>query len=220
MRHLPLARFACIWALCMAATLAGAQGERAAPPKADAAARLAEAQADPKLADSLLRSGRKLASFCANCHGDSGNSVNPEVPNLASQNTAYLLEQMRLFSTGVRRNEFMEGLIRAMNAEERAGIVLFYAGQRVQARAAAEAVLTAQGADLFQRICVRCHGAQGLGNEKIPRLAGQQPEYLRLTLKRYRSGTGPRRDPLMAANARLLTDADIDGLVAYVSTMR
>jgi cytochrome c553 len=208
------------WLLGLAATLAGAQPERAPAARGDAAARLAEAQADPRLAETMLRNGRKVAGFCANCHGDNGNSSKPDVPNLAGQNSAYLLEQMRQFAAGARRNEFMEGVIKAMSADERAAIVLFYAAQRVEPHPAADAALTALGADLYLKVCVRCHGAQGLGSEKIPRIAGQQGEYLRLTLKRYRSGTGARTDPLMAANTRLLTDAHIEGLVAYVSTLR
>ena len=45
---------------------------------------------------------RKVAAFCANCHGEGGNSVKPDVPNLAGQNTAYLLDQVRQFSDGRR----------------------------------------------------------------------------------------------------------------------
>ena len=214
--------WAVAWALAslLVGTAAVAQTAKAAPAPTSLDTRLAQAMADPKQAEALLKTGRKVAAVCANCHGDNGNSSKPDVPNLAGQNGAYLLEQMRQFATGARRNEFMEGVIKAMSADERAAIVLFYAAQRVEPHPAADAALTALGADLFQKVCVRCHGAQGLGNDKIARIAGQQPEYLRLTLKRYRSGTGPRTDPLMAANTRLLTDAHIEGLVAYVSTMR
>ena len=80
----------------------------------------------------------------------------------------------------------------------------------------------AHGADVLftQQITHRCvFGADGAGNEKIARIAGQQPEYLKLTLQRYRSGSGERIDPLMAANTKLMTDADIQAVVAYVSTM-
>ena len=45
----------------------------------------------------LLTAGEKSASVCRHCHGVGGNSVLPEVPNLASQNSAYLLEQMNKF---------------------------------------------------------------------------------------------------------------------------
>ena len=79
----------------------------------DLSARLLEAQADPKLEQALLTTGRKVAAVCANCHGEGGNSVKPDIPNLAGQNPAYLLEQVRQFADGRRRDMFMEGMIRA-----------------------------------------------------------------------------------------------------------
>jgi cytochrome c553 len=55
-------------------------------------ARLEAARQNPVLRDQLVQQGRKAAAVCAYCHGDGGNSVKPDVPNLAAQNTAYLLE--------------------------------------------------------------------------------------------------------------------------------
>jgi cytochrome c553 len=42
---------------------------------------------------------------------------------------------------------------------------------------------------------------------------------LSTTLKRYRTGVGVRTDPLMAASTKLMSDADIEAVVAYVSSM-
>ena len=39
---------------------------------------------------------------CIACHGPNGNSTNPEWPNLAGQNAAYIAEQLRLFRAGQR----------------------------------------------------------------------------------------------------------------------
>jgi cytochrome c553 len=69
--------------------------------------RLEASRQNPTLNDQLVVLGRKAAAVCAYCHGDGGNSVKPDVPNLAGQNTAYLLEQIQQFSDGRRRNEFM-----------------------------------------------------------------------------------------------------------------
>ena len=186
----------------------------------DLAARLREVDANQKLREATLKTGRRVAAFCANCHGDGGNSTKPEVPNLAGQNPAYLIDQVRQFAEGRRRNEFMEGLIKALNADERVGIVVFYASQDVVHKPATDAALAAQGKQLYEKNCFRCHGDQGRGSEQFARVAGQQAAYLDLTLKRYRSGTGPRINPLMAANTRGLGDNDIRALVAYVSSMK
>lgn len=185
----------------------------------DLTARLNEVQSDPRLGENLFKTGRKVAAVCANCHGAGGNSMYPEIPNLAGQNPAYLLEQLRQFADGRRRNAFMEGMIKAMTADEKIGMVLFYASQEVIHKSAKDTALAAKGQGYFSKTCFRCHGEDGRGNEQIARLAGQQPEYLRLTLKRYRAGTGVRVDPVMSANTKLMTDADIEAVVAYVSSM-
>ncbi len=188
-------------------------------PEVDLNARLKEVESDPKLAEALFKTGRKVAAFCANCHGDGGNSVKLDIPNLAGQNPAYLLEQLRQFAHGVRRNEFMERMIKAMSNDEKIGIVLFYANQKVVQRPATKVALAAKGKEYYGKTCWRCHGEDGRGNETIARIAGQQPEYLNTTLRRYRGETGVRGNPLMAANTRLMTDADIEAVVAFVASM-
>ena len=199
--------------LCWAAGSVSAQG-------VDAPSRLKESATNPVLADSLAKLGRKAAAVCANCHGEGGTSVLPEVPNLAGQNPNYLLEQMRQFAQGERRNEFMQGMIKAMKVDERAGAALYYAGQSLTLPAPVPSALVDQGKALYGRNCFRCHGADGLGSDTFARIAGQQGSYVITTLKRYRTGSGPRVNELMAANTKLLSDGDIKALAAYVSSMR
>jgi cytochrome c553 len=186
----------------------------------DLNARLKEAEATPRMLEAALKAGAKVAGFCANCHGEGGNSANPDTPNLAGQNTSYLLEQLRQFADGRRRNMFMEGMIKALNPEEKVGVVLHYAHQEVIAKPPTNAALAAKGQEYYSKICFRCHGDKGRGDEKIARIAGQQPGYLALTLKRYRDGSAVRSDPLMAANTKTMTDSDVAAVVAYVSSMK
>ena len=193
---------------------------QAAKADVDLNARLKEAEANPRQLEAALKAGAKVAAFCANCHGEGGNSANPETPNLAGQNTSYLLEQLRQFADGRRRNLFMEGMIKALNPDEKVGVVLHYSHQEVAVKPSTNAALAAKGQEYYSKICFRCHGDQGRGDEKIARIAGQQSGYLALTLKRYRDGSAVRSDPLMAANTKSMTDADIAAVVAYVSSMK
>lgn len=196
-----------------------AQATSAGHAAADVPARYQEALASPALADSLLRQGRRVAAVCAHCHGEGGNSLKLDVPNLAGQNPAYLLEQLRQFAQGQRRNVFMEGMIKVMSVDERVGMVLFYAQQAVQRRPVSQPSLAAKGQQYYQRVCFRCHGTDGHGNEQLARIAGQQPDYLTTTLKRYRSANGVRVNSAMTANTQAMTDADIEAVVAYVGSM-
>lgn len=186
----------------------------------DLTARLKDVRANPKATEELLKVGKGVASFCANCHGQGGNSLNPEIPNLAGQNPVYLLEQLRRFSTGQRRNEFMEGMIKALTADEKIGMVLFYASQRATPHPASVAPgVLIKGKDIYSQVCWHCHGQDGHGGENFARIAGQQMPYMTATLKRYRSGTGTRIDPLMMTSTRNLTDDDIAAVAAFISGM-
>ncbi|MBT6274573.1 MAG: cytochrome c [Chromatiales bacterium] len=63
------------------------------------------------------------------------------------------------------------------------------------------------------RVCAGCHGVDGNSvNSQWPKLAGQHEAYLVKSMRAYRSGS--RRDPVMGAMTKPLTDADIDNLAA------
>jgi len=67
--------------------------------------------------------------------------------------------------------------------------------------------------------CAGCHGVDGISNNPLwPNLAGQKAPYLMKQLKAFRAGT--RQDPMMSAMARPLSDADIENLAAYYSSLK
>lgn len=174
----------------------------------------------PASSPSPLKSGREGAQYCRHCHGVGGTSVYKDIPNLAGQNAAYLLDQMNKFAAGQRKSEFMEGLIKALKPEERANIALYFSQQTVAAHPVKNNAQVEEGKKLYARLCIYCHGASGYGSESIPRLASQQTTYLQLSLKRYRSGSGKRINPRMQAYTRNLQDADIVNLSAYLASLR
>lgn len=208
--------------LVSAFAIAATRGQEQSPPPSAQAmhAKLEQISHDPASLTATIKDGEKAASVCRHCHGAGGNSVMPEVPNLASQNAAYLLEQMNKFVSGQRKSsDFMAGLIKALTPDERIQIALFLSQQPVTRKPAGTTAQSLAGQQLFGKLCAGCHGKNGTGTEKIPRLAGQQVQYVEDSLKRYRSGTGERIDPRMASYTRNLKDADIQSLAAYLSTM-
>ena len=67
-------------------------------------------------------------------------------------------------------------------------------------------------------VCASCHGATGISSVPMyPNLKGQKDAYLVKQLKAFRDGT--RTDPMMGAMAKPLTDADIDNVAAYYSSL-
>lgn len=66
--------------------------------------------------------------------------------------------------------------------------------------------------------CAGCHGPEGMSSNPMwPNLAGQKEGYLVKQLKAFRDGT--RDDPMMSPMAKPLTDADIENLAAYYSSL-
>lgn len=180
--------------------------------------RLKALQSDPEALRAAVDAGKKVTFFCANCHGENGISVGPAVPNLAGQNAAYLLEQIRKFGSGERKDQFMQGLIKVLKDEERAQAAAYYASLSVPP-SKADAAQAARGKELFNKLCVRCHGPEARGHETFPRLAGQKMQYLQTSITRYRDGTGIRNNQLMAIATSPLKDEDIKAIANYLTQL-
>ena len=68
-------------------------------------------------------------------------------------------------------------------------------------------------------MCAACHGSAGISAMDIwPSLAGQKTGYLAKQLKAFRDGS--RSDPAMNAQAKGLSDADIDNLSAFYNSLK
>ncbi|MBS1144778.1 MAG: Cytochrome c, class [Proteobacteria bacterium] len=180
--------------------------------------RLKSISNDPVALRSAVDAGKKVTFFCVNCHGEDGISKTPDVPNLAGQNPAYLLEQIRKFGSGERKDAFMQGLIKVLKPEERVQAAHYYASNKVPP-SAADAALVPRGKELFNKLCARCHGEQARGNELFPRLAGQKVPYLKTSITRYRDQTGVRNNQLMAIATAPLKNEDIVAIANYLTQM-
>jgi cytochrome c553 len=67
--------------------------------------------------------------------------------------------------------------------------------------------------------CAVCHGPLGLSaTPDAPNLAGQPAIYVAAQLKAYRGGT--RQHEVMSLMAKPLSDADIDNLAAWFSSLQ
>ena len=68
--------------------------------------------------------------------------------------------------------------------------------------------------------CTQCHGATLMGQQHIPRIAGQQGEYLRVQLRGFKATTRFDMDGNMTAAAQPLTPEDIDLLSDYLASLQ
>lgn len=199
-----------------AATGAKAGAKGGADPFVEAAA------ADAKRKEEFVKTGRRVAEFCSNCHGDNGTSKMADVPNLAGQNVNYLIEQYRRYIAGERTDHstFKVRLLKMLKPEEKAAAAYFYGQAKPVPARAVPGPNAARGKAVYLSRCDQCHGDEGAGAETIPLLAGQQPDYLRNSIMRYKALAASRQFPPMVAAKRGLSQADIEALIDYISSMR
>ena len=186
-------------------------------------ARLQAIEHDPAAMQSLVQAGRNQTdTFCVYCHGSGGNSVNPDIANLAEQNPAYLLAQMRQFADGQRKDEYvgvMQKLARTFTPREEVTIALYFSSMPLTRRPAADTGLALKGAPIFAQHCAACHGGSGMGRGEYPRIAGQQPKYVMRTLKNFRKDAASRPSVVMSSATARLKNTDMQALAAYVASL-
>lgn len=170
--------------------------------------------------------GRAKAAACASCHGEDGNSVNPEWPKLAGQGEAYIIKQLTEFKAGTRTNAIMNGMAAPLSPQDMADVAAFFSSQK-RAPGGADKDLVTRGEKLYRggnsatgaSACLGCHGPSGAGNPaaKFPSLSGQHATYITTQLKSFKDGSRAN-DPnkMMQTVAAKLSEAEIKAVADYV----
>lgn len=70
--------------------------------------------------------GKARSSQCAACHGPNGMATQPETPNLAGQNEAYLIKALKDFRSGARRHEQMSVMAKGLSDKDIASLAAYY----------------------------------------------------------------------------------------------
>ena len=83
------------------------------------------------LADGSAAAGAPKAAACFACHGPNGNSVNPQWPNLAGQNAAYIEGQLKHFhdKTRIDASGAMPPMAAALSDQDMQDLGAFFAQQ-------------------------------------------------------------------------------------------
>ena len=163
--------------------------------------------------------GHAKAQVCAACHGNDGNSTNPAVPSLAGQPAQALATQLFQFREGNRKNEQMSPMAANLSNADMNDLGAYFASVKPAPPAHRTAPANAAaGPELTKKFnCVQCHGPAMRGQQHIPRIAGQQHDYLLAQLKLFKAGRRADMDGNMTSAAQRLSDKDIEVLADYVS---
>lgn len=73
------------------------------------------------------QNGQEISGQCAACHGSNGISIAPSIPNLAGQHYEYLLEQLKAFKDGTRKNPLMKDFALPLSTQEMQDISAYFA---------------------------------------------------------------------------------------------
>ena len=165
---------------------------------------------------------QRFAALCAACHGANGRSEMAGTPVIAGQHSFYAITQLFLFRDGRRSNEAMTAVAKTMKDDDLRGFSDFIATlPPVPAPAPAtppDAARMTKGQALAQEHrCVICHGADFSGGQQVPRIAQQREDYLRLSLREFRSGKRVGYTPAMSEAVNRIPPEDLDTLAYYLA---
>ncbi len=167
------------------------------------------------------------AQVCSICHGLDGNSVSPNFPRLAAQQSDYLVAQLKNFRSHERADPpgfvYMWGLSRHLTDDQIKGLAEYFAGQVATPNAAVDAQQAAIGKEIFEKgvpqqnviACASCHGPKGQGVGAFPRLANQHADYIVKQLDIFQNTQGRPGTP-MESITHPLTGENKAAVAAYL----
>ena len=166
-----------------------------------------------------VAAGRKKAEACVACHGPDGNSTQPQFPILAGQTARYLYLQLGDFKEGRRKEPQMDPFAKDLSRADMLDLSAFFAAQKLRPpQFKPDPAKAARGLKKAEEVlCTMCHLGGFMGQNEIPRVAGQHYAYTVKQLKDFKARTRTNDAGNMTAVARTLSDQDIDDLGHYLA---
>ena len=173
----------------------------------------AAAQEDPAI--------RQKAEVCFACHGPNGNSQNPEYPILAGQSWRYIYIELQDFKAGRRTDPVMSPLAAALSRDDMIALGNFFAAQKpLPIDFKADGARVDAGRRISDAVlCPMCHLGGFVGQNEIPRVAGQYPQYVKKQLHAFKDKTRTNDAGNMTSVAGTLSDDDIENLSHYIANL-
>ena len=105
--------------------------------------------------------GKAVSAACAGCHGNAGVSQIPGIPSLIGLDPKYLVDAMKAYQDGQRKNDTMKAMLAPLNDAAINNVALFYALQK-PARAKTPIAGDKAAGKAYSASCGGCHGEDGV----------------------------------------------------------
>jgi cytochrome c553 len=166
---------------------------------------------DPKVAEK--------AAVCAACHGPGGNSIDPQYPILAGQTMRYMYLELKDYQEGRRQDPLMSPMAATLSREDMLALADYFSKQKPLGNKFKpdddKAKLGKAKAD--EVLCTMCHLGGFAGQNDIPKVAGQQYQYIVKQLRDFKARKRTNDAGNMTSVSSTLSDADIENLGHYVA---
>lgn len=194
-----------------------------------------------------LERGKEINGTCAGCHGEFGQGGKKgEYPRLAGQRVAHMVAQLQAFRNRTRINlpmfpytqerELSDADIEDVSAYLAAvelptewpsfkpdddALTRLSAMEKVMILPRAPGDLD-RGRSVYQQDCASCHGRDGMGRGKNPRLVGQYTSYLRRQMDLFIKGerAHDRDEEVRTGVFDRLKDAELNDVLAYLTLIQ
>jgi cytochrome c553 len=181
------------------------------------AANAAHAQLDP----AKMAAVREKAQVCFGCHGPDGNSQSADYPILAGQSWRYIYIELMDFKEGRRSDPQMSPMVANLSRDDMIDLGNFFAAQKqLPIKFTADAAKVEAGRKTSDAVlCPMCHLGGFVGQNEIPRVAGQYPQYIKKQLEDFKARRRTNDAGNMTSVAGTLSDADIENLSQYIANL-
>jgi cytochrome c553 len=161
------------------------------------------------------------AQVCFACHGPGGNSTNPDYPILAGQTWRYIYIELKDFKAGRRSDPQMSPMAANLSQDDMILLGQFFAAQKqAPIKFEADGAKVEAGRKVSDAVlCPMCHLGGFVGQNDIPRVAGQWPQYVKKQLADFKARRRTNDAGNMTSVAATLSDADIENLSQYIGNL-